>query len=39
LHPEIVKYTILLEIAKRARASDAIPVIEQNLKEEIEMAD
>ena len=35
---EIVKYTILLEIAKRVGAMDAIPVIDQNLKEEAQMA-
>ena len=35
---EIVKYKILMEIAKRAGAMDAIPVIEENLKEEAKMA-
>jgi len=35
---EIVKYKILMEIAKRAGAMDAIPVIEENLKEEVKMA-
>ena len=35
---ETVKYKILLEIAKRAGALDAVPVIDQNLKEEIQMA-
>ena len=35
---EIVKYKILLEIAKRVGAMDAIPVIDQNLKEEAQMA-
>lgn len=35
---EIVKYKILMEIAKRVGAMDAIPVIEQNLKEEAHMA-
>lgn len=35
---ETVKYKILLEIAKRVGALDAVPVIEQNLKEEIQMA-
>jgi ferritin-like metal-binding protein YciE len=35
---EIVKYKILMEIAKRVGALDAIPVIEQNLKEEAQMA-
>jgi ferritin-like metal-binding protein YciE len=36
---EIVKYKILMEIAKRVGAMDAIPVIDQNLKEEEQMAD
>jgi ferritin-like metal-binding protein YciE len=36
---EIVKYKILLEVAKIAGATDAIPVIRQNLKEEENMAD
>jgi ferritin-like metal-binding protein YciE len=36
---EIVKYKILMEIAKRVGAMDAIPVIDQNLKEEAQMAD
>ena len=35
---EIVKYKILMEIAKRVGAMDAIPVIEENLKEEVKMA-
>lgn len=35
---EIVKYKILLEIAKRVGAMDAIPVIDQNLKQEAQMA-
>jgi ferritin-like metal-binding protein YciE len=35
---EIVKYKILMEIAKRVGAMDAIPVIDQNLKEEGQMA-
>jgi ferritin-like metal-binding protein YciE len=35
---EIVKYKILMEIAKRVGAMDAIPVIDQNLKEEAQMA-
>jgi ferritin-like metal-binding protein YciE len=35
---EIVKYRILMEIAKRVGAMDAIPVIDQNLKEEAQMA-
>ena len=35
---EIVKYKILMEIAKRVGAMDAIPVIDENLKEEVKMA-
>jgi ferritin-like metal-binding protein YciE len=35
---EIVKYKILMEIAKRVGAMDAIPVIDKNLKEEAKMA-
>ena len=35
---EIVKYKILMEIAKKVGAMDAIPVIDQNLKEEEQMA-
>ena len=35
---EIVKYKILMEIAKRVGAMDAVPVIGQNLKEEEQMA-
>ena len=35
---EIVKYKILMEVAKRVGAMDAIPVIDQNLKEEAQMA-
>jgi ferritin-like metal-binding protein YciE len=35
---EIVKYKILMEIAKRVGAMDAVPVIDQNLKEEEQMA-
>ncbi|HJU94569.1 MAG TPA: DUF892 family protein [Nitrososphaera sp.] len=35
---EIIKYKILMEIAKRVGAMDAIPVIDENLKEEAEMA-
>jgi ferritin-like metal-binding protein YciE len=35
---EIVKYKILMEIAKRVGAMDAIPVIDENLKEEAKMA-
>jgi ferritin-like metal-binding protein YciE len=37
-HAEIVKYKMLLEIAKRVGAMDAIPVIDQNLREEEQMA-
>ena len=37
-HAEIVKYTMLMEIAKKVGAMDAIPVIQQNLKEEEQMA-
>ena len=35
---EIVKYKILVEIAKRVGAMDSIPVIDENLKEEAKMA-
>jgi ferritin-like metal-binding protein YciE len=35
---EIVKYKMLMEIAKKVGAMDAIPVIDQNLKEEERMA-
>jgi ferritin-like metal-binding protein YciE len=35
---EIVKYKMLMEIAKKVGAMDAIPVINQNLKEEEQMA-
>jgi ferritin-like metal-binding protein YciE len=35
---EIVKYKILMEIAKRVGAMDAIPVIDENLREEVKMA-
>jgi ferritin-like metal-binding protein YciE len=35
---EIVKYKMLKEIAKKVGAMDAIPVIDQNLKEEEQMA-
>lgn len=35
---EIIKYKILMEIAKRVGAMDAIAVIDENLKEEAEMA-
>jgi ferritin-like metal-binding protein YciE len=38
-HAEIIKYRMLLEIAKVSGANDAIPVIMQNLKEEEDMAD
>ena len=37
-HAEIVKYKVLMEIAKKVGAMDSIPVIEQNLKEEEQMA-
>jgi ferritin-like metal-binding protein YciE len=37
-HAEIVKYTMLMEIAKKVGAMDAVPVIQQNLKEEEQMA-
>jgi ferritin-like metal-binding protein YciE len=37
-HAEIVKYKVLMEIAKKVGAMDAIPVIQQNLKEEEQMA-
>jgi ferritin-like metal-binding protein YciE len=36
---EIVKYKLLLEIAKKIGAMDAVPVIDQNLKEEEQMAE
>lgn len=35
---EIVKYKMLMEIAKKVGALDAMPVIDQNLKEEEQMA-
>ena len=35
---EIVKYKMLMEIAKKVGAMDAVPVIDQNLKEEEQMA-
>ena len=35
---EIVKYKILMEIAKRVGAIDVIPVIDENLKEEAKIA-
>lgn len=37
-YAEIVKYKMLMEIAKKVGAMDAIPVIDQNLKEEEQMA-
>jgi ferritin-like metal-binding protein YciE len=37
-YAEIVKYKILMEIAKKVGAMDAIPVIDQNLKEDEQMA-
>jgi ferritin-like metal-binding protein YciE len=37
-HAEIVKYKMLMEIAKRVGAMDAVPVIDQNLREEEQMA-
>jgi ferritin-like metal-binding protein YciE len=37
-HAEIVKYKMLMEIAKKVGALDAVPVIDQNLKEEEQMA-
>jgi ferritin-like metal-binding protein YciE len=37
-HAEIVKYKMLMEIAKKVGATDAVPVIQQNLKEEEQMA-
>jgi ferritin-like metal-binding protein YciE len=37
-YAEIVKYKILMEIAKKVGAIDAIPVIDQNLKEDEQMA-
>jgi ferritin-like metal-binding protein YciE len=35
---EIVSYNMLVEIAKKVSANDAIPIFEQNLKEEESMA-
>jgi ferritin-like metal-binding protein YciE len=35
---EIVKYKMLMEIAKKVGAMDAVPVIDQNLREEEQMA-
>jgi ferritin-like metal-binding protein YciE len=37
-HAEIVKYKMLMEIAKKVGSMDAVPVIQQNLKEEEQMA-
>jgi ferritin-like metal-binding protein YciE len=37
-YAEIVKYKMLMEIAKKVGAMDAIPVIDQNLKEDEQMA-
>ena len=37
-YAEIVKYKMLMEIAKKVGAMDAIPAIDQNLKEEEQMA-
>ncbi|MFL6482061.1 MAG: DUF892 family protein [Nitrososphaera sp.] len=37
-HAEVVKYKMLMEIAIKVGAMDAIPVIAQNLKEEEQMA-
>ncbi len=37
-YAEVVKYKMLMEIAKKVGAMDAIPVIDQNLKEEEQMA-
>lgn len=37
-HAEIVKYKMLMEIAKKVGAMDAVPVIDQNLKEDEQMA-
>jgi ferritin-like metal-binding protein YciE len=37
-YAEIVKYKMLMEIAKKVGAMDAVPVIEQNLKEDEKMA-
>ncbi|MFL6355842.1 MAG: DUF892 family protein [Nitrososphaeraceae archaeon] len=35
---EIVSYKILIEIAKKVNGNDAIPILEQNLKQEESMA-
>jgi ferritin-like metal-binding protein YciE len=35
---EIVSYNMLVEIVKKVSANDAIPIFEQNLKEEESMA-
>lgn len=37
-YAEIVKYKMLMEIAKKVGALDAVPVIDQNLKEDEQMA-
>jgi ferritin-like metal-binding protein YciE len=37
-YSEIVKYKLLMEIAKKVGAMDAVPVIDENLKEEEQMA-
>jgi ferritin-like metal-binding protein YciE len=37
-YAEIVKYKMLMEIAKKVGAMDAVPVIDQNLKEDERMA-
>jgi ferritin-like metal-binding protein YciE len=37
-YAEIVKYKMLMEIAKKVGAMDAVPVIDENLKEEEQMA-
>ena len=37
-YAEIVKYKMLMEIAKKVGAMDAVPVIDQNLKEDEQMA-
>ena len=37
-YAEIVKYKLLMEIARKVGAMDAVPVIDQNLKEDEQMA-
>jgi hypothetical protein len=37
-YAETVKYKMLMEIAKKVGAMDAVPVIDQNLKEDQQMA-